>query len=128
MAITYIHAAYTNGISINGEIVEKIEVQKKYLLKSCIASITQGCHNRHFWMKITVRTSARVRVYPADGFLPSANVVKTASAPTQVPAGAGPRGPVTALPLGQGGAEFRVFPIKEGALPLFPHFQPNPVE
>jgi hypothetical protein len=40
MAIIYIQAAYTNGISINGEIWEKIEVQKKYLLMSCIASIT----------------------------------------------------------------------------------------
>jgi hypothetical protein len=40
MAIIYIQAAYTNGISINGEIIEKIEVQKKYLLMSCIASIT----------------------------------------------------------------------------------------
>jgi hypothetical protein len=35
----YIQAAYTNGISINRELVEKIEVQKKYLLMSCIASI-----------------------------------------------------------------------------------------
>jgi hypothetical protein len=30
-----------------------------------------------------VRTSARIRVYPADGFLPSADAVKTASARTQ---------------------------------------------
>jgi hypothetical protein len=39
----------------------------------------QGCHNGRFWMKITIRTSARVRIYPADavlpadGFLPSAD-------------------------------------------------------
>jgi hypothetical protein len=54
------------------------------------ATTIQGCHNGRFWMKITVRTStdvvwtsARIRVYsanavlPADGFLPSANAVKT---------------------------------------------------
>jgi hypothetical protein len=49
----------------------------------------QGCHKGRFWRKITVRTSARVRVYPtdavlpADGFLPSVDVVKTASAWTR---------------------------------------------
>jgi hypothetical protein len=26
----------------------------------------QGCHNGRFWMKITVPTSARVHIYPAD--------------------------------------------------------------
>jgi hypothetical protein len=26
----------------------------------------QGCHNGRLWMKITVRTSARVRIYPVD--------------------------------------------------------------
>jgi hypothetical protein len=26
----------------------------------------QGCHNGSFWMKITVWTSARIRIYPAD--------------------------------------------------------------
>jgi hypothetical protein len=80
-------------------------------------------------MKITIRTSARVLVYPADAvltadrFLPSADAVKTASARTHVDtrrAATGPRG--------HGGPEFRISPIKEGALPLFPHFQPNPVE
>jgi hypothetical protein len=41
----------------------------------------QGCHKGRFWKKITVWTSARVRVYPADavlpadGFLPSADMV-----------------------------------------------------
>jgi hypothetical protein len=51
---------------------------------------SQGCYNGRFWMKITVqtsvdvvRTSARVRIYPADGFLPSADAVKTASALTR---------------------------------------------
>jgi hypothetical protein len=50
----------------------------------------QGCHNGRFWMKITVRTSGRVRIYPADailptdGFLPSADAVKIASAWTQL--------------------------------------------
>jgi hypothetical protein len=49
----------------------------------------QGCHKGQFWRKITVRTSARVRVYPADavlsadGFLPSADAVKTASTRTR---------------------------------------------
>jgi hypothetical protein len=45
-----------------------------------LRGLLQGCHNGCFWMKITVRTSAdvvqmsaRVRVYPADGFLPSAD-------------------------------------------------------
>jgi hypothetical protein len=47
-----------------------------------------GCHKGRIWRKITVRTSARVRVYPADavlptdGFLPSADAVKIASART----------------------------------------------
>jgi hypothetical protein len=42
----------------------------------------QGCHNGRFWMKITVRTSACVRIYPADvvlpadGFLPSADATR----------------------------------------------------
>jgi hypothetical protein len=36
-----------------------------------------------FGGKITVRMSARIRVYPADGFLPSADAVKTASAQTR---------------------------------------------
>jgi hypothetical protein len=40
------------------------------------SSTQQGCHNGHFWMKITIRMSARVRVYPTDGFLPSADAVK----------------------------------------------------
>jgi hypothetical protein len=31
-------------------------------------------------------------------------------------------------PRGHEGGEIRVSPIKEGALPLFPHFQLNPVE
>jgi hypothetical protein len=49
----------------------------------------QGCHKERFWRKITVQTSARVRVYPADavlpadGFLPSADAVETASARTR---------------------------------------------
>jgi hypothetical protein len=49
----------------------------------------QGCHKGRFWRKITVQTSARIRVYPAnvvlpaDGFLPSADAVKTASARTR---------------------------------------------
>jgi hypothetical protein len=48
----------------------------------------QGCHKGRFWRKITVWTSARVRIYPADvvlpadGFLPSADTVKTASVRT----------------------------------------------
>jgi hypothetical protein len=46
------------------------------------AYIKQGCHKGRFWRKITIRTSARVRVYPVDGFLPSADAVKTASART----------------------------------------------
>jgi hypothetical protein len=47
----------------------------------------QGCHNGSPTVKITVRTSAdvvrtsaRIRIYPADGFLSSADEVKTASA------------------------------------------------
>jgi hypothetical protein len=44
-----------------------------------ICRCNQGCHKGRFWMKITIRTSARVCVYsadavlPADGFLPSAD-------------------------------------------------------
>jgi hypothetical protein len=107
-------------------------------------------------MKITVwtsfssgrpQTSTGDRVYPADGFLPSADAVKTASARAQVPTGVDLRGPVlaqtwrgrgspraqvrrpvVARPRGHGGAEFRDSPIKEGALLLFPNFQPKPVE
>jgi hypothetical protein len=44
------------------------------IMKNKMRSPYQGCHKGHFWMKITVRTSARVRVYPADA-------VKTASVP-----------------------------------------------
>jgi hypothetical protein len=33
-------------------------------------SASQGCLNRHPTVKFTVQTSARVRVYPADAFLP----------------------------------------------------------
>jgi hypothetical protein len=141
----------------------------------------QGCHNGRFWMKITVRMSADVvrtfacvRVYPADGFLPSADAVKTASARARVPVDVDPQGPAdvvrtcgrvrastrrgsvrtrgnadvartrvdtrctamgprgrgaaSARTHGHGGAEVRVSPIKDGARPLFPHFQPNPVE
>jgi hypothetical protein len=53
------------------------------------AGIAQGCHNGRPTVKITVRTSAHVRVYPADavlavdGFLLSDDAVKTASARTQ---------------------------------------------
>jgi hypothetical protein len=83
---------------------------------------TQGCHNGRFWVKMTVRTSARVRVYPADGFLPSADVVKTVSARTRkyvcadvgvrasararVPTDVGPRGPASARTRLQGGRNF----------------------
>jgi hypothetical protein len=31
----------------------------------------QGCHNGSFRMKITVWTSARVRIYPVDAVLPA---------------------------------------------------------
>jgi hypothetical protein len=47
-----------------------------------VGSDDQGCHNGRFWMKITVRTSTRVCVYPvdavlpADGFIPSADTAK----------------------------------------------------
>jgi hypothetical protein len=60
-----------------------------------VSTLFQGCHNGHFWMKITVRTSvdvvrtsARVRGYsadvvlPVDGFLPSEDSVKTAAVRT----------------------------------------------
>jgi hypothetical protein len=36
----------------------------------------QGCLNGRPKVKFTVRTSAQVRIYPADGFLPSALTVK----------------------------------------------------
>jgi hypothetical protein len=42
------------------------------------ATVEQGCHKGRFWRKITVRTSARVRVYPADA-------VKTTSVQTHLP-------------------------------------------
>jgi hypothetical protein len=56
-----------------------------YHLTATWAAI-QGCHNGHPTVKSTVRTSTCVRVYPADavlpadGFLLSADAVKTASA------------------------------------------------
>jgi hypothetical protein len=59
-------------------------------------TVNQGCHKGRFSRKITVRTSAdvvrtsaRIRVYPADavlpadGFLSFADAVKTASTRTQ---------------------------------------------
>jgi hypothetical protein len=58
------------------------------MIRELSACVVQGCHKRRFWMKIiiptsadVVRTSARVRVYPADavlsadGFLPSADAL-----------------------------------------------------
>jgi hypothetical protein len=48
---------------------------KAYEPCSLISSLNQGCHKGRFWMKITVRTSARVRIYPANGDLPSANAL-----------------------------------------------------
>jgi hypothetical protein len=33
--------------------------------------VKQGCHKGRFWRKIPVWTSAHVRVYLVDGFLPS---------------------------------------------------------
>jgi hypothetical protein len=53
---------------------------------------TQGCQNGHPTVKFTIQTSARVRIYPinaflpADGFLPSAPTIKNASARVRVPA------------------------------------------
>jgi hypothetical protein len=62
----------------------------------------QGCLNGRPTVKITVRTSTRVRVYPADRFLPSGNA-------------------------GLGGAELLGFrTIKGGALPIFPSLPTNP--
>jgi hypothetical protein len=54
----------------------------------------QGCLNGRPMVKFTVRTSARVRVYPADEFLPSAPTLNTTSVRMrqQIHAGAGPRG------------------------------------
>jgi hypothetical protein len=52
------------------------------LLCTVERGLLQGCHNGRPTLKITVRTSACVRVYPedavlpADGFLRSVNVVK----------------------------------------------------
>jgi hypothetical protein len=66
-----------------------------------------------------VRPNVRLRPHlPAD-------VVKTVTARTWRG-----RGPVTARPRDlRGGQIFsRVSPIKGGFLPLFPHFQPSPVE
>jgi hypothetical protein len=84
---------------------------------------------------MTVQTSARICVYPADGFLPSADTVKTASVRARVLADEGPHGPTLARtymgPRGRRfrGAEFfRVSTIKGGALLLFLHFQPILVE
>jgi hypothetical protein len=109
----------------------------------------QGCLNGRPTVKFTVRTSARVCVYPADailpadGFLPSADAgprgptptgtgreradgdVRRESARTRVHADTWPH------PYGhefRGGRFFRISYIKGGALPLFPHFQPIPVE
>jgi hypothetical protein len=90
-------------------------------------------------VKITVRTSARVHAYPtdtvlpADGFLPSADAVKTTSARMRqcVRADVGRlRVCTSAHPCGHNfrGGQIRVLLIKGGALPLFPHFQPIPVE
>jgi hypothetical protein len=63
----------------------KIILAHSYLQISSwdLSPICQGCHKGRFWRRITVRTSARVRVYPADGFLPSADAVKNASARTR---------------------------------------------
>jgi hypothetical protein len=41
----------------------------KVMYAEAMASCYQGFHNGRFWIKITVRTSARVRVYPADAVL-----------------------------------------------------------
>jgi hypothetical protein len=44
------------------------------LLQNGIAIAThlrQGCPNGRFWVKLTVRMSTRVRVYPADATLPA---------------------------------------------------------
>jgi hypothetical protein len=34
------------------------------------AAHLQGCHNGRFWVKMTVRTSTRIHVYPADAAAP----------------------------------------------------------
>jgi hypothetical protein len=63
-----------------------LEGEKSMLSGKQLDSWSQGCHKGRFWRKITIQTSARIRVYPADavfpadGFLPSADAVKTASA------------------------------------------------
>jgi hypothetical protein len=44
-----------------------------YMSRANMWGANQGCYNGRFWMKITVRTSARVRLYPADAVLPSAD-------------------------------------------------------
>jgi hypothetical protein len=66
-----------------------LEGEKSMLSGKQLDSWSQGCHKGRFWRKITIQTSARIRVYPADavfpadGFLPSADAVKTTSARTQ---------------------------------------------
>jgi hypothetical protein len=89
-------------------------------------AVRQGCHKGRFWRKITVQTSARVRVYPADavlpadGFLPSANAVKTGSvwtlecvradaSPSPLP----PSPPPLCCPHGRGAASARTRKEKE---------------
>jgi hypothetical protein len=86
-----------------------------------------------------VRMSTYIRIYPTDAVLPANGIlpsgmhphgrgasVRTHAAmrPSRV-TDAGPR------PRGRGfreGRVFRILHIKGGALPLFPHFQPIPVE
>jgi hypothetical protein len=46
------------------------------VVHEALMGFTQGCHKGRNWRKITVRTSARVSVYPADGFLRSADAKK----------------------------------------------------
>jgi hypothetical protein len=78
-----------------------------------LSSCMQGCHKGQFWRKITVRTSARIRVYPADGFLPSADAVKTTSAWTH-PC---PRGRWGASALTWASARTHLPPIPSPSLP-----------
>jgi hypothetical protein len=59
------------------------------------AAHLQGCHNGRFWVKMTVRTSTRIHVYPADAVkIASARTLAFSRTRPRVRTDVGLRGPV----------------------------------